>query len=70
MLLPIYLSLIKLNTLEFIILTINLISLKSLQKMKFCDLLFVGRPKLIIKKILLLEVQIFILHYIHYLESY
>jgi hypothetical protein len=33
-------------------------------------ILFVGRPKLIIKKILLLEVQIFILHYIYYLESY
>ncbi len=28
-----------------------------------------GRPKLIIKKILLLEVQIFILHYIYYLEK-
>jgi len=38
MLLPIYLSLIKLNTLEFIILTINLISLKSLQKMKSCEI--------------------------------
>jgi hypothetical protein len=38
MLSPIYLSLIKLNTLEFIILTINLISLKSLQKMKSCEI--------------------------------
>ncbi len=51
--------------------------------MLISDLLFGGRPKLImqskihyyspkliIKKILLLEVQIFILHYIYYLESY
>jgi len=31
--------------------------------------LIIGSPKFIIKKILLLDVQIFILHYLYYLES-
>jgi hypothetical protein len=40
-------------------------SLKTeINKYKYKDLLFVGHLKIIIKKILLLEIQIFISHYI------
>jgi len=58
---------IKFRYFHFKFLIINLYKLLGI-KIFLKGRYFVGLPKLIIKKILLLGVQIFILHYLYYLE--